>query len=155
MIQLSSTSTEETKQIGYKLAEYLCKGDIIVLSGDLGAGKTVFVSGILNFFNKEKDVASPTFTIANEYSLTPNLKMFHLDVYRLNKEEEFTAIGGEEFFYEGLCIIEWGEKISNLLPSQYLKIEILKHEELSDVRYINIYPIGDRYESLVREVFEK
>jgi tRNA threonylcarbamoyladenosine biosynthesis protein TsaE len=155
MLQLSSTSTEETKAIGYKLAEYLNKGDVIILSGDLGAGKTVFVSGILSFFNKDDEVSSPTFTIANEYSLTPNLKMFHLDVYRLNSEAEFTAIGGEEFFYEGLCIIEWGEKILNLLPTQYLKIEIIKHEDIKDIRYINITPIGEKYENIIKEVFEE
>jgi tRNA threonylcarbamoyladenosine biosynthesis protein TsaE len=154
MLQINSTSVEQTKNIGYKLANFLDIGDVIVLTGDLGAGKTVFVSGLLSFFDKENDVSSPTFTIANEYTLTPNLKLFHLDVYRLDKEEDFSAIGGEEFFEKGICIIEWGEKINNLLPTQYLKIEILKHDELADVRYINLIPFGERYENIVKEAFE-
>lgn len=98
MFNAISNSVTQTKQIGYKIAKYLNKESIIILSGDLGAGKTALVSGILSFFGKEDLVSSPTFTIINEYILNNNLKIFHFDLYRLNKEQEFSDIGGEEFF---------------------------------------------------------
>ena len=67
-------------------------------------------------------------------------------------EDEFTAIGGEEFYDKGICIIEWGEKIRNLLPLQYLEIEILRLENESSSRHIIFRPIGERYEKIVKEV---
>ena len=95
MIELYSSSSDETKSLGKKLAPYLKKGDTIVLSGDLGAGKTMFVSGLLSYFGKENEVSSPTFTIINEHNLTKDLKLFHFDVYRFDFEDEFLAIGGD------------------------------------------------------------
>ena len=122
MCNVISSSTEDTLALGMKIAPLLKKGDVIVLSGDLGAGKTLFVSGLLNFFDMKDEVSSPTFTIVNEYDVKSDLKLFHFDVYRLDSPNEFLAIGGDEFFYNGICLIEWGEKIQNLLPKKYLKI---------------------------------
>ena len=89
--------------------------------GDLGSGKTKFTEGILKFFGKEDEISSPTFTIVNEYN-TDKLNIYHFDVYRLENEDEFYAIGGEEYFEKGVCLIEWGEKILNILPSNYRRI---------------------------------
>lgn len=155
MIELYSNSTDETKVFGKSLAPYLKSGDTIVLTGDLGAGKTMFVSGLLSYWNKENEVASPTFTIINEYDLTKDLKLFHFDVYRFDFEDEFLAIGGEEFFDKGICLIEWGEKIQNYLPKQYIKILITKDNENVDKRIIQIIPIGEKYEKLLSEVYHK
>ena len=75
-------------------------------------------------------------------------------MYRFDFEDEFTAIGGEEFFDQGICIIEWGEKIQNLLPKNYLKIEIIKDKEDENLRKIIFTPFGERYENLIKEVKE-
>ena len=120
MLELISNSEKETKQISEKFAKQLKKGDIVVLTGDLGSGKTKFVEGILTYFGKEEEISSPTFTIVNEYSANENI--YHFDVYRLEDVDEFYAIGGEEYFDKGICLIEWGEIIERILPERYLKI---------------------------------
>lgn len=154
MFSINSTSVNYTKELGKRFGNILKKGDVIVLSGDLGAGKTMFVSGFLSFYEKENESASPTFTIVNEHSLKDDLKLFHFDVYRLDFEDEFTAIGGEEFFYQGICIIEWGEKIKDLLPKNFLEIKIQKNNEDINSRTFTFIPHGNRYEKIVEEVFK-
>lgn len=154
MIKLVSNSTDETKMLGKKLAPYLKAGDAIVLSGDLGAGKTMFVSGILSYYNKEDEASSPTFTIINEYNLTNDLKLFHFDVYRFDFEDEFLAIGGEEFFAKGICLIEWGEKIQNYLPCEYIKININKDTSDENIRIFEITPVGSKYDKMLSEVYQ-
>lgn len=151
---ITSNSVDFTKELGSMFAKLLKCGDTVVLTGDLGAGKTMFVSGFLSFYGKENEACSPTFTIVNEHTLTNNLKLFHFDVYRFDFEDEFTAIGGEEFFDNGICIIEWGEKIKNLLPKNYLKINIKKDENDINLRKISFMPFGERYENIVKEVLE-
>lgn len=155
MIELYSYSTQDTKELGKKLAPHLQKGQIIVLSGDLGAGKTMFVSGILSYFGKENEASSPTFTIINEYDLTKDLKLFHFDVYRFDFEDEFLAIGGEEFYDKGVCLIEWGEKIENYLPKEYIKILITKDTEDINKRIIKLTSVGQKYDTFLSEVFNK
>ena len=127
MFELISNSEEETKKIAQKIASQLKKGDVIVLTGDLGSGKTKFVEGILTYFGKEDEISSPTFTIVNEYEAKE--KIFHFDVYRLDDVDEFYAIGGEEYFDKGICLIEWGEIIEEVLPSKYLKIIFNRNHE--------------------------
>lgn len=152
MCNFYSRSIDETKSLGRKFAKVLEKGDTLVLSGDLGAGKTAFTSGILSFYDKENEVSSPTFTIINEYNLKDDLKLFHFDVYRFDYEDEFTAIGGEEFFAKGICVIEWGEKIRNLLPNEYLEIVFEHDDEDLNSRKITFIPRGEKYEKLAKEV---
>lgn len=152
MMTYFSQETNDTKKLGAWFASKLTKGDTLVLSGDLGAGKTVFVSGFLSYYGKENENASPTFTIINEHALQKDLTLYHFDVYRFENEEEFTAIGGEEFFEKGICIIEWGERIKNLLPPSYIKITISKCEEDFNKRKIEIQAVGEKYQDLVKEV---
>ena len=152
MYSFFSNSVDSTKELGSKFAHLLQKGDTVVLSGDLGAGKTAFVTGFLSFFGKENEASSPTFTIVNEYNLKEDLNLFHFDVYRFEDEDEFTAIGGEEFFEKGICIIEWGERIRNLLPNQYLEIVIEHDNENQNARNITFLPKGEKYENIAREV---
>ena len=155
MIELYSYSTQDTKELGKKLAPHLQKGQTIVLSGDLGAGKTMFVSGILSYFGKENEASSPTFTIINEHDLTKDLKLFHFDVYRFDFEDEFLAIGGEEFYDKGVCLIEWGEKIESYLPKEYIKILITKDTEDINKRIIKLTSVGQKYDTFLSEVFNK
>ena len=112
MKKIISNSEEETKLIGRKFAKDLKKGDVIVLTGDLGSGKTKFTEGVLQFFGLENEISSPTFNIVNEY-VNKDVNVYHFDVYRLEDEDEFYAIGGEEYFEKGICLIEWGEMIES------------------------------------------
>ena len=137
MEEIISNSPEETIEYGKKLAKNLKVGDIIVLTGDLGSGKTKLTEGILSYFGLEDEISSPTFTIVNEYN-TPNLKLFHFDVYRLDEPEEFSYIGGEEYFEKGVSIIEWGERIEELLPKQYTKITFKRDLENENRRILCI-----------------
>ena len=126
MEKFISNSIEDTKAFGKKIAKELNKGDVIILNGDLGAGKTALVTGVASYWQKENEVASPTFTIVNEIVLTDDLSLFHFDVYRLEDEDEFYAIGGEEYFEKGITFMEWGDTIKNALPKEYLEIKIDK-----------------------------
>ena len=136
-----SHSEEETKKIAYKIAANSKKGDIIVLCGELGSGKTKFTEGFLEYFNLQNELSSPTFTIVNVYD-APNFPIYHFDVYRLEDIDEFYAIGGDEYFSNGVCIIEWGEKIEEILPESYLKISFTRNFEDSNTRTLNIESFG-------------
>lgn len=136
-----STSEKETKNFAKKFASTLCKGDIVILTGDLGSGKTKFTEGFLSAFGLEEEISSPTFTIVNEYQ-NDNINIYHFDVYRLENIDEFYAIGGEEYFDKGICIIEWGELIEEILPEKYIKITFEKSEEEENVRILNIQKHG-------------
>lgn len=145
-VQYISHSEEETKKFGKNLASKLQKGDIIVLTGDLGSGKTKLTEGILSNFNLENEISSPTFTIVNEYT-NKDVNIYHFDVYRLEDSSEFYEIGGEEYFDNGICIIEWGEMIQDVLPKSYMQICFEKSDEDENIRILNINLIGDRFEN--------
>ena len=134
---LKSNSENETKEFAKNFASKLNKGDVIVLSGDLGSGKTKFTEGILSYFGLEDEISSPTFTIVNEYS-KDDISIYHFDVYRLEDSSEFYAIGGEEYFEKGICIIEWGELIEDALPEKYIKINFSKNEDSENLRILDI-----------------
>lgn len=127
-----SKSEEDTINFAKNFAKNLKIGDIIVLSGELGSGKTKFVQGILENFGMANEISSPTFTIVNEYN-SPTINIYHFDVYRLEDADEFYAIGGDEYFSKGICIIEWGEMIEDILPKPYTKITFSKNND--DVNY--------------------
>lgn len=137
-----SNSEKDTIELGKKIASQLQIGDIIILSGDLGSGKTKLTEGILTYFNLQDEISSPTFTIVNEYD-TEKIKIFHFDVYRLADVDEFFAIGGEEYFEKGASIIEWGEMIEDYIPQRYLKLEFSRDNVNENQRLINIDNIGN------------
>ena len=132
-----TNSEEETKKIAREFASKLSKNAIIVLSGELGAGKTKFTEGFLSYFGLEKEISSPTFTIVNEYK-NKKATIYHFDVYRLSDIDEFYAIGGDEYFSKGICIIEWGEIIEDIIPKDRIKILIEKDSNNLEKRIINI-----------------
>ncbi len=137
MKEIITNSEEETKNIARDLASKIDKNAVIVLSGELGAGKTKFTEGFLSYFGLENEISSPTFTIVNEYQ-NEKATIYHFDVYRLAYIDEFYAIGGEEYFAKGICIVEWGEMIEEVLPKGSIRIEIKKDEENIDKRKIII-----------------
>ena len=126
---MQSFSIEETIRYGKQLGNELNSGDVVCLKGELGAGKTHFVKGVASFFGvKETQVKSPTFTLVNEYQGT--IPIYHFDCYRLKNEQEALEIGTEEYFYgEGISIVEWPERIENLIPSSAIWITIYRAGE--------------------------
>ena len=141
-MQIISNSQEDTMALGKKIARGLKQGMIIILTGDLGAGKTKFTEGVLDYFGLTDEISSPTFTIVNEYQ-TENLNIYHFDLYRLEDIDEFYAIGGEEYFDKGACIIEWGEMIEHDIDQNYLKITFKYDEQDENKRIIEIEKIGN------------
>ncbi|MBQ7410742.1 MAG: tRNA (adenosine(37)-N6)-threonylcarbamoyltransferase complex ATPase subunit type 1 TsaE [Clostridia bacterium] len=141
-MKIISNSENETIELGKKIAAQLRKGLVIVLTGDLGSGKTKLTEGILKYFNLEDEISSPTFTIVNEYYAN-DLNIYHFDVYRLADIDEFYAIGGEEYFEKGACIIEWGELIEEALPKDYVKINFSRDNENVNLRNIDINVVGN------------
>lgn len=135
-----SKSEKDTINFAKDFAKNLKVGDIIVLSGELGSGKTKFVQGILENFGMANEISSPTFTIVNEYN-SPTINIYHFDVYRLEDSDEFYAIGGDEYFSQGICIIEWGEMIENILPKPYTKITFSKNNDDVNCRELKIEKI--------------
>lgn len=142
MLELITNSEEETIELAKKIAKQLNKNTIIVLTGDLGSGKTKFTEGILKFFGLEDEISSPTFTLVNEYN-TKDFNIYHFDVYRLSDEDEFFSIGGEEYFDKGACIIEWGEMIEKILPPNYIKLIFSKDENFENRRIIKVEFFGN------------
>lgn len=136
-MEIISNSENETIELGKKIAQKLKKGDIIVLTGELGSGKTKLTEGILTYFGLQNEISSPTFTIVNEYD-TDKFKIFHFDVYRLSDVDEFYAIGGEEYFEQGVSIIEWGEMIKEALPEKFINIKFQRDLENENIRKIKI-----------------
>ena len=133
----TSHSNTETMSFASNLASKLHIGDVIVLSGELGAGKTKFTEGFLSYFGLDQEISSPTFNIVNEYK-KDNINIYHFDVYRLEDVSEFYAIGGEEYFSSGISIIEWGELIEEALPNNCIRISFEKDINDENIRYITL-----------------
>ena len=148
MLKFISNNEDETKAIGFNLASKLNKKDIVILTGDLGSGKTKFTEGFLSYFGLEDEISSPTFTIVNEYC-KDDIKIYHFDVYRLEDSSEFYEIGGDEYYENGICIIEWGEIIEDALPNDYIKIDFSRNLDDENSRTLNIQSIGSKYDTLV------
>ena len=132
-----SSSVDETIRIGFEFGKQLEAGDVVCLDGELGAGKTHFVKGVASFFGIEPEkVSSPTYTLIHEYS--GDLPVYHFDCYRLKHEQEALEIGAEEYFYgDGVCLVEWPNKIEGLIPEDAIWIEMSHLPE--DKRKINIH----------------
>ena len=124
MMKLQSDSPDQTMKIAKEFSEKVKEGDVICLRGDLGAGKTQFVRGFVQGFGfTGNEVSSPTFTVINEYRGEPSI--YHFDCYRLEHFSEAVEIGAEEYFYgDGISIIEWPDKISEILPNDSINITI-------------------------------
>ena len=135
--EITSNSEADTMKFAKTLASQLKKGDVVVLTGELGSGKTKFVEGFLSYFGLQDEISSPTFTIVNEYDYK-DFPIFHFDVYRLEDSSEFYEIGGEEYFEKGICLIEWGELIKDALPKNYIHILFKKNEDNENSRILTV-----------------
>ncbi len=124
-MKIVTNSPKDTKNMAKEISKILDDGDVVILEGPLGVGKTTFIKGVIAALGvNEKKVRSPSFTIIKEYS-TKKKRIFHIDLYRINKTEELFNLGYEDYFYEpeGITFIEWGERIENILP-KYIKIRM-------------------------------
>jgi tRNA threonylcarbamoyladenosine biosynthesis protein TsaE len=148
-LTIITKSPEETKKLGKELSKLVKPGDLIAFYGELGAGKTCFIQGISQELEVKGYVTSPSFTIVNEYQ--GRIPIYHFDLFRLDNAEEILELGYEEYFYgEGLTVIEWAEKIEQLLPKEYLKIDI-KFKDRNQ-RTISFIPQGDRFNNFLEEL---
>lgn len=123
---LFTKTPEETYNAGRELGSSLKGGEIISFTGDLGAGKTVFIQGICDSLNVDDYVNSPTYTLVNEYQ--GNFRVLHFDCYRLESPEEFELLGYQDSMDdpEFVSLIEWGEIIDDILPEAIMRINIIK-----------------------------
>lgn len=148
-----SKSDEETQDFGQRLAKELKPGDVVLLVGDLGTGKTTFVKGVARGLRMKPDaVHSPTFVLMNIYE--GRLPLFHFDLYRLEPGDELNRLGFEEFLYgEGVALIEWADRMGAWTPPEYLRLE-LKHDK-DDRRILSVKAQGVRYKKLLANLGEK
>ena len=123
ILDLVTTSADETRAVAAGVAPLLGSGDVVSLTGDLGAGKTTFVQGVAAALEVREPVLSPTFTLVREYQGT--FRLYHLDVYRLDRLQDVIDLGLDEMLDRGaIVLIEWGDAIDSLLPPNYLQVEI-------------------------------
>lgn len=122
-LDLVTRAAEETRELGAALADLLVPGDVISLTGDLGAGKTCLVQGAARSLGVQETVGSPTFVLVREYR--GQIPVYHLDVYRLDRLQEVLDLGFEDLLDPGgVIFIEWGDAIDPLLPDSYLEVEL-------------------------------
>jgi tRNA threonylcarbamoyladenosine biosynthesis protein TsaE len=145
MLAIRTRSPEETRILGAALAPMLLPGDVVSLSGDLGAGKTVFVQGLAAALGVHQPVTSPTFTIVHEYE--GRYPVVHIDVYRLDSFQEVIDLGFEEFLDpKGVVVIEWGDAVGPLLPPRFLEVVLRQVEaEAPFERLVTFAPHGPEW----------
>lgn len=125
-------SPAETEALGARLADALDAGQVVAFTGDLGAGKTAFVSGMARALGVEERVTSPTFTIVNEYE-GGRLPLFHFDMYRLGDADELFHIGWEDYLARGgICAVEWSENVAEAIEPDAIRVSIVRGDGDSD-----------------------
>ena len=121
-----STSREETEKFAQKFAKTLRAGDVVLLDGDMGAGKTVFAKGVAKGLGIEEEVTSPTYAYMNDY----DGRLFHYDCYRIESVAQAESLGLADYFdMGGICLIEWSQNIAPLLPKKTKRVTIKKISE--------------------------
>ena len=144
-------SVNETVKLGVRIGRLISKGDVVALSGELGSGKTTLIKGIARGMGVKdtRYVNSPSFVIIKEYKA--RIPLYHFDVYRLDDTSALDTVGYKGFFYgNGATVIEWADKIRQLLPDEYLDIGLSVKDE--NEREINIAARGTRYEKMLKQV---
>jgi len=145
-----SRSPADTEALGRRLGAMLRAGDVVALSGELGAGKTVLARGLAEGAGAGGHVASPSFTLIRRYR--GPVVVYHADLYRLDEPAHLVDVGLDEILEgDGVAVIEWAEKAVRLLPAEYLGIE-LRFTEQDEVREIAFRPHGRRYEEIVAQL---
>ncbi len=147
-----SHSPAQTERIGARLGSLLRAGDVVLLSGPLGAGKTHLIKGIARGLGYDGLVTSPTFVLINEYQADRArglLTIYHVDLYRVTAIDELATIGLDElWFSDGICLIEWPERAGQAIPDEHLQITISYVSETK--RQLRLRPHGERYRALLQ-----
>jgi len=138
---LHARSAEETVALGKAIGLCLRKGDVLALQGTLAAGKTTITKGIALGLGITENITSPTFTLISEY--TGKVRLYHMDVYRLDSTEDFINLGVDEMLYgQGVCIIEWSEKVMSELPPKTIRIRLGVNGDGSRTITLDNWPYG-------------
>ena len=125
-MEIITNSFEETIKVAYDYAQTLKGGDVVILDGDMGAGKTVFAKGVALALGIEDEITSPTYAYMNDYYG----KLYHYDCYRLSSGEDAEALGFTDYFYlKGICLIEWAQNIADVLPKDLKRVKIEKIDQ--------------------------
>ena len=140
MTTTTAVTREDTQALGKRLSASLRAGDVVLLSGQMGAGKSEFARGVARGLGITSAVPSPSFTILNAYD-EGRLPLYHFDWYRIGDESELTDMGLDEFIGGGVCLIEWHERAEDLLPDTCLEVLLCRQEDES--RIITLIPHGD------------
>ena len=148
-LELVSHSPEETQKLGIRIGEIAQSGDIILLVGNLGTGKTCLTQGIARGLGSEEYALSPSFVIVRE--LHGRLPLYHVDLYRLGSIEEIAELGLDEYLYgDGVCAVEWADKGMNELPEHHLLLRISYLSETD--RNLEFEARGKRYPDILVEL---
>jgi tRNA threonylcarbamoyladenosine biosynthesis protein TsaE len=140
-LDVISRAPDETRKVGAALAELLVPGDVVSLTGDLGAGKTAFVQGAARALGVQEPVTSPTFVLVRQYR--GDVPVHHVDVYRLDRVQEVLDLGFEDLLDpSGVVFVEWGDAIDSLLPDDHLRVEITTGD---DARRLSFAGRGTRW----------
>ncbi len=130
-MEFISKSEKDTIKLARKFEKKLKGGEVVVLNGDLGAGKTTFTKALCKALKVKENVTSPTFTLMNIYT-SGRLPLYHFDMYRIEDESEAEELGLNDYFYSnGVCMIEWAQNIKHILPKNLITINIEKLGETS------------------------
>lgn len=149
-MKIELNSLKDTEKFGERLGEVLKKGDIVCLNGDLGAGKTTLTKSIGLGLGVKDYITSPTFALINEYR--GRIPVYHFDVYRLENIDELDDLGFDEYFFgEGVCIIEWAEKIETMIPQDRIVLDIKRGQDESK-RIISLRGQGSRFKEVLKEM---
>jgi tRNA threonylcarbamoyladenosine biosynthesis protein TsaE len=149
--ELISHNHEETQEFGKRLGKIAKPGDVYLLTGKLGAGKTCLTQGIVYGLGITEYAASPTFVLMRE--MQGRLPLYHIDLYRLDNLDEIADLGLDDYFYSrGLCVVEWAEKGLNILPIEHLRILIDIAGE--NERRLTIISNSQRYEEILVQLKE-
>jgi len=147
-LKLNSHSPEQTQLLGSLLAKLAQSGDIFLLTGELGTGKTCLTQGIAQGLGIKEYAFSPSFVIIREYH--GRLPLYHIDFYRLDNIDEIADLGLEEYFYgKGVCVIEWAEKGLPIMPQENLFVTLNYVPGYETERTISLSPEGKRYSELI------
>jgi len=150
-LKLTSRSPEQTQLLGSHLGELAHQGDVFLLTGELGTGKTCLVQGIARGLAVNEHAFSPSFVILREYH--GRLPLYHVDLYRLDSADEIADLGLEEYFFDdGVCVVEWAEKGMRVVPRDNLLITIQYVPGSPAARFISLDPHGNRYQDLIGQL---
>ncbi|MBV9227701.1 MAG: tRNA (adenosine(37)-N6)-threonylcarbamoyltransferase complex ATPase subunit type 1 TsaE [Chloroflexi bacterium] len=163
MLDIISHSSAQTQRLAMRLGELLRGGELLLLDGQLGTGKTTFTQGLAKGMNITEVISSPTFTLLKEYAGQPRPSvgteqcvgpaLYHFDLYRLDEPEEIVDLGFEDYFYgSGVCVVEWADKADGLWPAERLRIRMKLMSETK--RGLLFVATGVRYCELLRQ-FQK